>query len=63
MEKLQCQAIMLMPESRNSYYRGTKMRCTFAAKPESSFCGVHAKLGAYIQEIVWKEEDELLPPS
>jgi hypothetical protein len=53
---LRCQAMLLMPESRRHWDRSINMRCTYSAKPDSAFCGVHKKLEAYITEIVWKEE-------
>ncbi len=54
MEKERCQAILLMPESRRSYYNPNKeIRCRFAVK-NGNFCGVHAQLADVIEEIVWK---------
>jgi len=55
MEKRRCQAILLMPESRRwAKYGNREIRCKFAAKPESPFCGTYAKLSEYIEEIIWK---------
>lgn len=57
MDKLRCQAFLMTPEVRNwkKYSQTPDYRCRFPAKPESSFCGVHAKLGLIIDKIVWKE--------
>lgn len=51
-----CQAYLLTPSSRYWAKHTLKsLRCTFSAKPESVFCGVHAKLGEFIHAIVWRD--------
>lgn len=58
MEKKLCQAILLTPSNRYWAMRSPSradLRCKFPAK-SGNFCGVHAKLGNYIEEIVWKTE-------
>lgn len=59
MEKKKCQAILLTPSNRYWAMRSptAEIRCKFPSKPESNFCGVHAKLGNFIEEIVWKNEE------
>lgn len=58
MEKKRCQAILLTPQARYWHkYSDKDVRCSFTAKPDSSFCGNHAKLSAYISEIVWKNSE------
>ncbi len=57
MDKSQCQALLLMPKSRRwAKYGGEEIRCKWSAKDNSSFCGVHAKLGDFIDTIIWKEK-------
>jgi hypothetical protein len=54
--KPRCQAILLMPRSREwADYIGQSIRCKWAAKPDSPFCGVHKDLSQFIVEIVWKD--------
>jgi hypothetical protein len=56
MEKERCQAILMTPKSRSWAKRtGQEIRCKWSAKPDSSFCGNHEKLSAFICEIVWKD--------
>lgn len=55
-KKARCQAILLMPKSRSWAKRvDREIRCKWSAKPDSPFCGNHAKLSEYITEIIWKE--------